>query len=239
MKVGLFIPCYIDQFYPNVGIATLRLLERLGCEVEYPAGQTCCGQPLANAGHAPQTHGIMAHFADLFDEYEYIVAPSGSCVLHLNEHLKHPVAARIHELCAFLTDILQVQQLEAVFHHKVGLHASCHGLRGLRLGRSSEVQDPPFDKVRALLDMVDGVEVVDLDRKDECCGFGGTFAVTEEAISAKMGQDRLRDHLNKGAEVVTGTDMSCLMHLDGLIRRQDLPLRVMHIAEILNGGQHA
>ncbi len=244
MNVGLFIPCYIDQFYPRVAVATLELLERLGCDVAYPLDQTCCGQPLANAGFERDSTGAMRHFVEAFAPYDYVVAPSGSCVLHVRAHygtLKQTAAVRhvrerTFELCAFLTDVLKVDRLDAAFPHRVGLQESCHGLRGLRLGQASETPSPDFSKVRRLLNLVSGVALVTLDRRDECCGFGGTFAVVEEAVSVRMGRDRLRDHLAQGAEVITGTDMSCLMHLDGLIRRQKLPLRVMHVAEILNGG---
>ncbi len=145
------------------------------------------------------------------------------------------VRNRTFELCEFLTDQLGVTSLDARFPHRVGLHESCHGLRGLRLGSASELNIPPYSKVRQLLEMVDGLDLVPLDRPDECCGFGGTFAVTEEALSVKMGRDRLRDHLGHGAEVITATDMSCLMHLDGLARRQTLPVQIRHVAQILNG----
>lgn len=243
MTVGLFVPCYIDQLYPEVAVATLRLLEKVGCDVVYPAEQTCCGQPMANAGFERDGVGAARLFVRNFAECDYVVAPSGSCVMHVREHydvleqtdaVRH-VRERTFELCQFLTDVVQVDRLEASFPHRVGLHASCHGLRGLHLARPSEIQAPPFDKVRALLEMVDGIELVELDRPDECCGFGGTFAVTEEAVSVRMGRDRLRDHLMHRAEVITGTDMSCLMHLGGLAKRQWLPVRVMHVAEILNG----
>jgi L-lactate dehydrogenase complex protein LldE len=244
MTIALFVPCYIDQFYPQVAVATLTLLERLGCEVVVPAGQTCCGQPLANAGFEAESLPIMRHFADLFDGYDYVVSPSGSCILHVKEHytrlgdpaLIHRLHDRTFELCTFLTDVLQVDRLDARFPHRVGIHESCHGLRGLRLGKSSERNEPAFSKPRRLLEMVDGIELVDLERSDECCGFGGTFAVNEEALSVKMGRDRLRDHERHRAEVVTGTDMSCLMHLEGLGRREKRPLQFVHIAEILAGG---
>lgn len=244
MRVGLFVPCYIDQFYPHVAVATLELLERLGCDVGYPAGQTCCGQPTANAGLEPASRGAMTVFVEQFAEYDHIVAPSGSCVYHVRAHyggipqtdaVRH-VRAQTFELCEFLTDVLGVDRVDAAFPHRVGLHAGCHGLRGLGLARPSEIQLPPFDKVRALLESVEGLEIVDLDRPDECCGFGGTFSVGEPAISVKMGRDRLRDHLTHGAEVLTSADMSCLMHLHGLARREGLPVRVVHIAEILNGS---
>jgi L-lactate dehydrogenase complex protein LldE len=246
MRVGLFVPCYIDQFYPKVGIATLELLEKYGCEVHYPLKQTCCGQPMANSGYEHLTHECNSLFVRNFAGYDYIVAPSGSCVLHIKEHLHDPareqaaagIRERIYELTAFLTDILKVTALPARFPHKVGLHQSCHGQRGLGLSQMSELVAAPFSKPEQLLRMVAGLELVELDRKDECCGFGGTFCVTEEAVSVKMGKDRVADHVKHGAEIITGTDVSCLMHLEGILRRQHQPVKVMHIAEILNQQIH-
>ncbi|MEZ4699222.1 MAG: (Fe-S)-binding protein [Rhodothermales bacterium] len=243
MNVALFVPCYIDQFYPGVAIATLGLLERLGCTVAVPENQTCCGQPLANAGFEAQSLPIMEGFADTFGRFDYIVSPSGSCVLHVKEHfgglgdaaMVQRLHDRTYELCQFLVDVLRVDRLDARFPHRVGIHESCHGLRGLRLGKSSERNEPAYSKPRQLLEMVEGIELVDLDRSDECCGFGGTFAVNEEALSVKMGRDRLNDHARHGVEVITGTDMSCLMHLQGLGRRERRPVRFLHVAEILAG----
>ena len=144
--------------------------------------------------------------------------------------------AKTFELCQFLTDVIQLDSLEGVrFPHKVGLHNSCHGLRELHLGSPSERMEPKFNKTAQLLRLVEGIELVELQREDECCGFGGTFAVNEEAVSCMMGLDRIADHENAGAEVITAGDMSCLMHLEGLIRRQAKPIRVMHVAQILAG----
>ena len=239
MRVALFVPCYIDQLYPHVAIATLELLESLGCTVAFPLEQTCCGQPMANAGFEQNSTKAMAVFVDNFDMYDYIVAPSGSCVLHVRDHIKAPETSnpfdkRVFELCQFLVDVLGVKELPGAFNQKVGLHQSCHGLRGLRLGTSSELRDTPYSKPARLLTMKKGLELMPLERGDECCGFGGTFAVTQEAISVKMGLDRVEDHIKHDVEVLTSTDMSCLMHLDGLVKKQNLPLKVMHIAEILN-----
>jgi L-lactate dehydrogenase complex protein LldE len=138
-----------------------------------------------------------------------------------------------YELCEFLVDVLKIDRLTGRFAHKVGLHQSCHGLRELRLGSGTERRIAPFSKVASLLSGLAGIELVELARPDECCGFGGTFAITEEAISCSMGKDRIADHERGGAEIMTSVDMSCLMHLDGLIRRGGRPLRVMHVAEIL------
>lgn len=244
MKVGLFVPCYVDQFYPQAGIATLELLEKLGVEVEFPERQTCCGQPMANSGFSHLTGDCDELFTESFARYDYVVAPSGSCVLHLKEHLhsrKNPSAAeslrgRIYELVEFLTDILQVKDLKARFPHKVGVHQSCHGLRGLHLSQMSELVAPGFSKPEYLLSFVEGIELISLNRKDECCGFGGTFCVAEEAVSAKMGKDRVSDHVQNGAEYITGADLSCLMHMEGILKRQKSGVKVMHIAEILNAG---
>lgn len=242
MKVGLFIPCYIDQFYPQVGIATLSLLEKLGCDVVYPQGQTCCGQPMANSGFEHLTHGCNELFVNHFEDFDYIVGPSGSCVLHIKDHLhvdgKEQAATHIrhhiYELAEFLTDVLKVDNLKAKFPHKVGIHQACHGQRGLGLAQMSELVAAPFSKPQQLLQMVEGLELVDLKRTDECCGFGGTFCVFEEAVSVKMGKDRIADHVNNGAEYITGNDVSCLMHLEGILRRQKSNVKVLHIAEILN-----
>ncbi len=238
MKVALFIPCYVDQFYPRVGIATLELLEKLGVQVDVPAGQTCCGQPMANAGFGDLSEGCHRHFLDVFSGYEHIVSPSGSCVLHLREHMsaetRESSALNIWELCEFLTDVLHVKALKARFPHKVGLHNSCHAQRGLRLSQMSELVAPDYSKPRKLLDMVEGITLVTLARPDECCGFGGTFCVSEEAVSVRMGEDRIADHINNDAAFITGTDMSCLMHLDGLLKRQKSNTQVIHLAQILN-----
>jgi len=241
MRVGLFIPCYVDQFYPQVGIATLELLEKFGCEVVYPPNQTCCGQPMANSGFEHLTGDCTALFTKNFAGFDYIVSPSGSCVLHIKEHALENAGLhdRIFELVEFLTDILKVDRLEASFPYMVGLHQSCHGQRGLHLAQMSELMAPPFSKPVQLLNMVKKIQLIELDRKDECCGFGGTFCVAEEAVSVKMGKDRVADHSKHGAEVITGSDMSCLMHLEGILRRQKSPVQVKHIAEILNSNIEA
>jgi L-lactate dehydrogenase complex protein LldE len=242
MVVGLFIPCYVDQFYPNAAIATLQLLEKLGVEVVYPKNQTCCGQPMANSGFAHLTGGCNRLFMENFSGYDYIVSPSGSCVLHIREHLhdskqqslSEEIGQKTFELTSFLTDILKIESLPARFPHRVGMHQSCHGQRGLHLSSMTELVAPTFSKPGSLLRMVEGIDLVELNRKDECCGFGGTFCVTEEAVSSKMGKDRVADHVHHGAEYITGVDMSCLMHMEGILKRQGSKVKVLHIAEILN-----
>lgn len=242
MRVGLFIPCYVDQFYPQVGLATVDVLEHFGVEVEFPEEQTCCGQPMANAGLHTETKPLAERFLRIFAPYDYVVCPSGSCVAMVRHHyeqiLGHSaeldrVGPRTYELCEFLTDVLKVDRVTGAYPHRVGLHQSCHGLRELRLAANSELVGPEFNKPRQLLESLDGIELTQLTRTDECCGFGGLFAVTEEAVSCMMGHDRVIDHERAGTEVLTGVDMSCLMHLDGIIRRENKRIRIQHIAEIL------
>lgn len=245
MRVGLFIPCYIDQFYPQVGIATLQLLEKLDCEVGFPLNQTCCGQPMANSGFVSLGKGCDKNFVHNFKGFDYIVAPSGSCVLHVKEHLAnseaHEEAAyirnHIYELTAFLTDVLQVNSITASFPYKVGLHNSCHGQRGLHLSSMSELVAPSFSKPAHLLGMVKGLQLSTPIRSDECCGFGGTFCVFEEAVSVKMGKDRIKEHEINEVDYITGGDVSCLMHLEGILKRKGSSVKTIHIAEILNSQQ--
>ena len=242
MTVALFVPCYIDQFYPHVAIATLQVLEKAGVTVKYPPKQTCCGQPMANSGFEHLTKGCNELFVENFAGFDYIVCPSGSCTLHVKQHLHDVenkkeaeyIRAHVYELTEFLTDIVQVEHWDARFPHKVGMHQSCHGQRGLKLSQMSELVAEPFSKPDQLLKMVEGLEIVGLSRTDECCGFGGTFCVAEESVSVKMGKDRVNDHLNQGVEYIIGGDMSCLMHMEGILRRQKSKVRVKHIAEILN-----
>jgi L-lactate dehydrogenase complex protein LldE len=246
MTAALLVPCYIDQLYPQVGTAALEVLERYGVEVEFPVAQTCCGQPLLNFGCVAEARPLAERTLAIFSRYEHVVCPSASCTAMLRHHYERLVesspaardlASRTFEMCEFLTDVLGIERVEGSFPYRVGLHQGCHGLRELRLGGASERRDEPASKVCKLLASLEGIELVELMRPDECCGFGGTFAVTEEAVSCMMGRDRLHDHEQAGAEIVTSTDMSCLMHLDGLRRREGRDIRLMHVAEILAGRE--
>jgi L-lactate dehydrogenase complex protein LldE len=242
MKVGLFIPCYVDQFYPQVAIATLELLERYGCQVFYPLKQTCCGQPMANAGFASLSDGCNKNFINSFSEFDYIVCPSGSCVLHVKEHLHYKdrsqqaeqVRRRIYELTEFLTNVLKIEYISASFPYRVGLHTSCHGQRMLHLSSMSERVQPTFSKAEQLLNSVKGLQLLKPERWDECCGFGGTFCITEEAVSVQMGKDRVEEHNANNVQYITGGDMSCLMHLQGILKRNNSRIKIVHFAEILN-----
>jgi L-lactate dehydrogenase complex protein LldE len=245
-SIGLFIPCYIDAFFPEVGIATLELLERLGCSVEYPLEQTCCGQPMANSGLQEDSAATEAHFVDCFQGFDTVVGPSGSCVHHIRLNLDaidqapqvRKVREATRELVEFLHDDMQISDFPwPAFPHKVGLHDSCSAVRALGHTRPSElVYEPYFSKTRDLLKKVPGLELIEIDRPDECCGFGGSFCVTDEAVSAKMGYDRVNDFHRHEVEYIASADMSCLLHMKGVIDRLKLPMKVIHIAQILNGG---
>ena len=236
------MPCYIDQFFPEVAIATLEILESLDCvdAVFYPKEQTCCGQPMANSGCNADLPILADRFVEQFSGADFVVCPSGSCAamvrMQYGKYLDSAALPTINatlELCEFLVDVAGFSCEHIEFPFRVGLHQSCHGLRELRLGRSSERSVPEFNKPRSLLQQMQGIELVELQRADECCGFGGTFAIDEEAVSCMMGEDRIADHRQAHAQVITAVDMSCLMHLDGIIRRQPVQLPVMHIAEII------
>ncbi|WP_462328307.1 (Fe-S)-binding protein [Thiohalocapsa halophila] len=245
MRVSLFVPCYIDVFEPQVGIATLELLRRFGIDPTYPLDQTCCGQPMVNAGCHAEAAATEAHFARTFADFDYIVVPSGSCAHQVRYHMTaveqteevRAVRARTYELVEFLHDILSVAAFPwAEFPHKVSYHNNCSALRGIGHGSASELREAPFSKPLDLLRKVKGIEIVEKARPDECCGFGGTFSVFEPAVSVKMGQDKVRDHVQSGAEYVVSADSSCMLHQKGCATRLGLPLKFRHIAEVLNGA---
>jgi L-lactate dehydrogenase complex protein LldE len=240
-KVALFVPCYVDQLYPNVAWASLELLEAHGADVHVPAGQTCCGQPLSNMGAGAAARPLGERFAVAFAGYDHVVCPSGSCTATLQRFATHggiDRMPRVFELCEFLVDVLGVERVEASFPHPVALHQSCHALRELGLGTPSELGGGAARREnpgRKLLAAMKGVSLIEPARSDECCGFGGSFCMTEAALSSRMGEDRVLDFERAGAQVVTSLDMSCLMHLSGVSRRQRRPLEFMHIAEVLRG----
>ncbi|MFY9074938.1 Fe-S oxidoreductase [Malaciobacter mytili] len=247
MKIGLFIPCFMNELYPDVCMATLKILKKLNLEIDYPMSQTCCGQPMANSGCSKDIETLAKQFVETFKDYDYIVAPSGSCVTMVKEHYApffknnsdyNKVKTSIYEVCEFLHDIIKIEYLDVSFPYKVGIHNSCHGHRMLKLGTPSELNIPYNSKLKNLLSLVKDIEIVTLQREDECCGFGGTFSVTEEDISVAMGKDRIKDHIDSQAQVITGADMSCLMHMDGIINRNKENIKVMHIVEILAGAKY-
>lgn len=238
-RVALFVPCFVDQLYPHVAIAALRVLERLGLRVAVPDGAACCGQPTANAGFEHDAEQVLERFVRTYEPYDRIVVLSASCAVHVKLHAAAGIAERTTEFCAFLHDEIGVDAVAALgvgFPHRVAVHIGCHGLRALGLARPSEIQAPPWNKVRALLETVRGLTFAEPQRPDECCGFGGTFAVSEPAISAKMGRDRLADYACARAEALVSTDMSCVMHLAGIAGRNGLALPTLHVAQLFAGA---
>ncbi|MBP0451570.1 (Fe-S)-binding protein [Kitasatospora sp. RG8] len=242
MRVALFATCVNDALYPSTAIATVRLLERLGVDVDFPAAQSCCGQPQFNTGYRRACEPLVRRTARAFAGYDHVVTPSGSCVAMVRDNyprigaraaaegrgtglagLVAQLVPRVHELTEFLTDVLGVEDVGASFPHTVTYHPSCHGLRVLGLG----------ERPRRLLRAVRGLELVELPGAEECCGFGGTFAVKNPAVSAAMGEDKVRSALSTGARVLCGADNSCLLHLGGMLRRRGDALRPLHLAEIL------
>ena len=222
MRVALFVTCFNDTLFPATGRAVVELLERLGHEVVFPEGQTCCGQMHGNTGYEELGRSLAERWERVFDGCEVVVSPSASCVGFVREQV--PSAdGRLYELTEFLVDQLGVEDVGASFPHRVTLHPTCHSLRLLRVG----------DRPRRLLAAVRGIDLVELEEAGECCGFGGTFAVKNADVSMAMLSDKLRHVLDTRAEVCTAADNSCLMHIGGALRRQRAGTRVMHLAEIL------
>ena len=245
MKIGLFIPCYVDALYPEVGVSTYKLLTHYGLDVDYPEKQTCCGQPQGNAGFEKLSVELAERFERNFEGYDYIVAPSASCAAYvkcfhphiLEGHHQCTTTDRIMDVVEFLHDVLKVTQVPGKFPHKVSIHNSCHGVRELGLSTPTErMEQPRFNKIRDLLQLVDGIEVVEPERSDECCGFGGMFSIEEPEVSTRMGRDKLRRHEETGAEYVTGPDSSCLMHLQGIARKTGSKMQFIHVVQILANG---
>ena len=222
MRVALFVTCFNDTLFPATGRAVVELLERLGHEVVFPEGQTCCGQMHGNTGYEALGRSLVERWERVFDGCEVVVSPSASCVGFVREHV--PSAEdRLYELTEFLIDHLGVEDVGASFPHRVTLHPTCHSLRLLRVG----------DRPRRLLEAVRGIDLVEMEEAGECCGFGGTFAIKNADVSMAMLSDKLRHVLDTRAEVCTAADNSCLMHIGGALRRQRAGTRVMHLAEIL------
>lgn len=244
MKIGLFIPCYVDALYPEVGVATYKLLTSLGLDVAYPLDQTCCGQPMANAGFENMAGKIADSFDEKFAGFDYVVAPSASCTAFVK--LYHPRLAKGHHECLtskkildvveFIHDVVKPSSLKARFPHVVSVHNSCHGVRELGLSSPSERNVPQFNKIIDLLRMVDGITIREPERKDECCGFGGMFSVEEPDVSTRMGEDKIARHMATGAEYITGPDSSCLMHMQGIARKENKPIKFIHVVQILAAG---
>ncbi len=238
MKVQLFIPCFIDQLYPQVAFNTVKILEKAGCTVAYNTQQTCCGQPAFNAGFWGESKDVCTKFVQDFDGADYIVSPSASCAgfirnnygkLFENNAFQSPakkVSSQIFELSEFLVKILNVTDLGASFNGKATFHDSCAGLR------ECNIKAEP----RALLQQVEGLELVEMNDTETCCGFGGSFAVKYDTISVAMADQKIDNAIATDAEYIISTDMSCLMHIDGRINHNGQQIKVIHLADILASG---
>ncbi|WP_183973631.1 (Fe-S)-binding protein [Tunturiibacter gelidoferens] len=244
MRVALFITCYNDTLFPDTGKAVVRVLERLGHTVEFPAGQTCCGQMHWNTGYQSEALPLVKRFVEQFRGAETAVVPSSSCVAMMRDHYPKMAAEigdaaliaevsqllpRVFEFSEFLTKRLGLEDVGAYYPHRVTYHASCHGLRNLGLG------DGPV----RLLKAVRGIDLVELDGLEQCCGFGGTFAVKNADVSSAMLEEKISTVLGTGAEVCTACDNSCLMHIQGALHRQKTGVKTLHLAEILAADEGA
>ena len=233
--VSLFIPCFVDQLVPQVGIDTADVLERIGYKVRFPEAQTCCGQPAFNTGYWDVARDVAERFVRVFADSEHIVSPSGSCTTMVREFYREllkdrptlsqaiSVGERTYEFSEFLVKVAKVTDIGATFPHKVTYHDSCHALRELGIKKEG----------RELLRHVRGLELVDLPYSEDCCGFGGTFATKFPMISAAMGDTKAGNIDSTGAEFVTASDPSCLLHIDGILRQRNSRARTIHLASIL------
>ncbi|MCU0415941.1 MAG: (Fe-S)-binding protein [Cytophagaceae bacterium] len=238
--VDIFIPCFVDQVYPETGFSMVKVLEHLGCEVHYNPDQTCCGQPAFNAGYFDEAREVAIKFLKDFPSSDrYVVSPSASCVgmvcnsySRLFDHTSYVleykrIQRNTFELTDFITNVLGIQHIPgAHFNAKVTYHDSCSALR------ECKIKEGP----RKLLESVKGIEILELKDNETCCGFGGTFAVKFEPISVGMAEQKVTNAIETGADIITSTDVSCLMHLDGYIKKNQLPIRTLHIADILASG---
>ena len=223
VRVSLFVTCFNDTLFPHTGRAVVSLLERLGCEVDFPLEQTCCGQMHLNSGYAREGEALARRFARVFDGADAVVTPSASCAGMLRHQLAADKRLPVHELSEFIVDELGVEDVGAYFPHRVTYHPTCHSLRELDVG------DRPFRLLRA----VRGIELVELPEAEECCGFGGTFAVKNAEVSSAILADKVRAVLDTRAEVVCAADNSCLMRIGGALSRQRTGVRTAHLAEVL------
>jgi len=238
LNIQLFIPCFVDQLYPDTGFNMVKVLEKAGCTVSYNAGQTCCGQPAFNAGFWDEAKSVCTKFIKDFSGSDYIVAPSASCVgfvrnyygkLFENSSLHHEVqdiSKRVFEFSEFMLRVLKVEDVGATLNGKATYHDSCAGLR------ECKIKEEP----RKLLSHVKGLTLTEMNDVETCCGFGGTFAVKFEAISMGMGEQKVENALATGADYLISTDISCLMHLQGYIKQKGHSLKTMHLADVLASG---
>lgn len=242
-RVGLFATCINDVMFPDTPKAVVTLLERLGCSVEFPMEQTCCGQMFTNSGYFPEALPTVSTFLEAFEDYEYVVGPSGSCIGAVRH--QHPMLARhagdedlarrsealiprVYDLSEFLVDVLGVTDVGAYFPHTVTYHPTCHSVRVAHVG----------DRPMRLLQAVKGIEIVPLAGSEECCGFGGTFSIKNPDVSVAMATDKAHHVMDTGAEFLVTGDNACLMNIGGVLAREHSPIRTIHLADILAQTEH-
>ena len=242
-KVALFIPCFVDVLYPDVAFATAKILKDFGYEVTFPKDQTCCGQPLFNSGYQDEAKELAEKFFDIFSSYDYIVAPSASCISMVKIHYKKLLSPskynilkeKSFEIVEFIHDEVKPKSLDVSFAHSIALHKSCHGLRELNLATPSELNLPYQNKVENLLKLVKDIDIKQMKDDEECCGFGGTFSLNENELSVKMAKDKIKNFENSQAEYFAGYDNSCMMHLKSVSDHDKKDIKYIHIIEILAG----
>lgn len=249
MKIGFFVPCYVDMLAPQAAISSYELLRRFKeLDVHYIERASCCGLPLTDMGYDHKACQMENDLVKYLSGYDYVVIPSGICVdqvkFHLNSVEKTSEVQHIidhtHDLVEFLHDVLQVKSLPwAKFPHRVALHNGCHSLRFLRQARASELMIPDYSKTEDLLNLVEGIEVGYPTRRDECCGFGGTFAIWDQSCSGQQGLDKVNDYVRNGFKYVTSADYSCLLHQQCVANKFGIDIKTYYIAEILNGDATA
>lgn len=247
MKIGFFVPCYIDALYPQAAKSTFSLLEKLGLDVDFIERGACCGLPEHDMGYTDHSctleNGVAPYVAD--KAYDYVVLPSGICAGQFRDHFNQTEQTQevkhfretVYDPVEFLHDILKISELPGNprFPHRVALHNGCHSLRYLHEARPSELMIKPFDKCADLLNLVEGIEIGYATRRDECCGFGGAFTIWDTSCSGQMGRDKISDYHENGFKYVTSQDMSCLLHQQGIAKKNGIDLRMFYITEILNG----
>ncbi|MBD5641443.1 MAG: (Fe-S)-binding protein [Desulfovibrio sp.] len=247
MKLGFFVPCYIDAICPQAAISTFRLLQKLGYEPEFIEGAACCGLPEHDMGYLKHAcaleKGALPYITD--KGYDYVIIPSGICTGQFRDHFtgveQTPELRRfldcVRDPVEFLHDVLKIAELPGKprFPYRVALHHGCHSLRYLHEARPTELMIKPFDKCADLLNLVDGIEVGYATRRDECCGFGGAFSVWDASCSGQQGRDKVSDYILNGFRYVTSQDMSCLLHQQTVATKNGLDLKMFYITEILNG----
>ena len=241
--VALFVPCFIDSIYPRVAFSCVKILEENGFNVVFPKEQSCCSQPFLNSGFLDEAKVLAEKFYDIFQDYDYIVAPSASCISTirfgykrlLSKEKYEKLKSKSYEICEFLHDVIKLRKLDVSFDYSVSIHKSCHGLRELQLATPLELNISYHDKIQNLLKLVKDIKIIPMQNAQECCGFGGTFSINESEISKKMAIDKIENFKKTKADFFVGYDNSCMMHLKSVSDFNGDDIKYLHVVEILAG----